>query len=125
MSVTVVYRSAADMNRAEYWYEEGPKMQERVIKAEAEVERLRLMVKFIMGGLDECMETVHFLDAENAKLRAVVEAARETYLLCVNVGDFSNGVSCCGIDEGEEMARKVFNKLSQALAELDKGDTIE
>jgi hypothetical protein len=34
MSVTVVYRSAADLNRAEYWYEEGPKLQ-------IEVEKLR------------------------------------------------------------------------------------
>ena len=49
--------------------------QERAINAEAEVERLRLMVKSITGGLDECMETVHFLEAENAKLRKVVDAA--------------------------------------------------
>ena len=33
---------------------------ERAIKAEAEVERLKLMVKSITGGLDEAIETVHF-----------------------------------------------------------------
>lgn len=38
MSVTVVYRSAADLNRAEYWYEEGPKLQ-------IEVEKLRKVVE--------------------------------------------------------------------------------
>ena len=53
---------------------------DRANKAEAEVERLKLMVKSITGGLDECMETVHFLEAENAKLRAVVEAAKATKL---------------------------------------------
>ncbi|MDD4775891.1 MAG: hypothetical protein PHG75_05230 [Syntrophomonas sp.] len=73
------------------------------------------MIKF-----ERIQSELERLNAENALLRKVVEAARETYLLCVNVGDFSNGVSCYGIDEGEEMARKVFNKLSQALAELDK-----
>jgi|GEM_PF-4309938 len=81
MSVTVVYRSAADMNRAEYWYEEGPKMRNRAIKAEAEVERLKLMVKSITGGLDECMETVHFLEAENAKLRAALSKVED---MCVS-----------------------------------------
>jgi len=77
MSVTVVYRSAADLKKAEFWYEEGPKMQERAIKAETEVERLKLMVKSITGGLDEAVETVNFLEAKNAKLRKVAEAARD------------------------------------------------
>ena len=84
MSVTVVYRSAADLKKAEFWYEEGPKMQERAIKAEAENERYKLMIKSITGGLDEAIETVHFLEAEverlkteNARLRKVAEAARD------------------------------------------------
>ena len=45
---------------------------ERAIKAEAENERYKLMIKSITGGLDECMETIHFLEAENAKLRKVM-----------------------------------------------------
>jgi peptidoglycan hydrolase CwlO-like protein len=69
MSVTVVYRSAADMNKAEYWYEEGPKMQERALKAEAEVERLKQMVKSITGELDEVIETNQYLEAELAKYK--------------------------------------------------------
>ena len=104
MSVTVVYRSATDMNRAEYWYEEGPKMQERAIKAEAEVERLRLMVKSITGGLDEAVETVNFLEAENARLLKVVEAAR----LMVKQREYVMD---------EDIHKET---LRQALAELDK-----
>jgi hypothetical protein len=49
---------------------------ERAINAEAEVERYKLMVKSITGGLDEAIETVHYLEAENAQLRNVVDAAR-------------------------------------------------
>jgi hypothetical protein len=43
---------------------------DRADKAEAEVVRLRLMVKSITGGLDECVETVHFLEAEVERLTA-------------------------------------------------------
>ena len=42
----------------------------------AEVERLRLMVKSITGGLDEAIEAVHCLEAELALLRKVAEVAR-------------------------------------------------
>lgn len=42
MSVTVVYRSAADLKRAEYWYEEGPKLQ-------IEVEKLRKVAEAARG----------------------------------------------------------------------------
>ena len=38
-------------------------------KAEAEVERLKLMVKSITSGLDEAIETVHFLEAGVERLR--------------------------------------------------------
>jgi hypothetical protein len=50
-----------------------PHAIERAIKAEAEVERLRLMVTSITGGLDEAIDAVHFLEAENALLRKVEE----------------------------------------------------
>jgi len=47
----------------------------RAIKAEAEVERLKLMVKSITGGLDEAIETNHYLekiiDGLNADLQMV------------------------------------------------------
>lgn len=49
-----------------------PHAIERAIKAEAEVERYKLMVKSITGGLDEAIETVHYLEAENGKLRKVM-----------------------------------------------------
>lgn len=55
----------------------GEDDHERFQRLRAEVERLRLMVTSITGGLDEAIEAVHFLEAENAKLRAVVEAARD------------------------------------------------
>lgn len=74
---------------------------DRADKAEAEVERLKLMVKSITGGLDEAIETVQFLEAENARLRKVAEAAR-------------------GMWWGAERSR--WDVLEQALAELDKED---
>ena len=46
---------------------------DRADKAEAEVERLRLMVKSITGGLDEAIEIGDYLEAENALLRKVEE----------------------------------------------------
>jgi len=54
---------------------------ERAIKAEAENERYKLMVKSITGGLDEAIETVHFLEAENAKLRAALSKVED---MCVS-----------------------------------------
>ena len=48
----------------------------RAYKAEDEVERLKLMVKSITEGLDEAMETIHYLEAENDKLRKVVAFAK-------------------------------------------------
>lgn len=50
-----------------------PEAITRAIKAEAEVERLRWMVKSITGGLDEAIEAVHYLEAENALLRKVAD----------------------------------------------------
>lgn len=41
--------------------------------AEAEVERLKQMVKAITGGLDEAIEIGDYLEAENALLRKVEE----------------------------------------------------
>jgi hypothetical protein len=58
-----------------------PEAIERAIKAEAEVERYKLMVKSITGGLDEAIETVHYLETELALLRKVAIAAR-AYLKC-------------------------------------------
>ncbi len=75
-------------------------------KAEAEKERYKLMIKSITGGLDECMETVHFLEAENAKLRAVVEAAR----LMVKQREYVMD---------EDIHKET---LRNALAELDEAD---
>ena len=50
-----------------------PEAIERALKAETEVERLRLMVKSITGGLDEAIEIGDYLEAENALLRKVEE----------------------------------------------------
>jgi len=54
----------------------GEDDHERFQRLRAEVDRLRLMVTSITGGLDEAIEAVHYLEAENAKLCAVVDAAR-------------------------------------------------
>ena len=58
---------------------------------------------------------------ENDKLHKVVEVAREMLLLCENAGDFRNGNTYHGIDEGQVMADKILDKLRQALAELEGG----
>jgi len=81
-------------NTADEWMGMYNVAAERAIKAEAEVERLKLMVKSITGGLDECMETVHFLEAENAKLRKVAEAARDgnTFALMQALAGLDKGV---------------------------------
>lgn len=51
----------------------------------------------------------------------IVEAAKSLLVLCVNCGDFRNGITAYGIDEGEVVARKTIAKLEQALAELERG----
>ena len=81
---------------------------DRADKAEAENERYKLMIKSITGGLDECMETVHFLEAENAKLRKVAEAARAMVNHCDSDTWFISGV------------RTTEEDLRAALAELDE-----
>ncbi len=58
---------------------------------------------------------------ENDRLHKVVEAAEETLLMCDNAGDFRNGNSCYGIDEGQVAADKILDKLRQALSELKGG----
>lgn len=52
-----------------------PHAIERAIKAEAEVERLRLMVKSITGGLDEAIETNHYLENELVKYNLAFKLA--------------------------------------------------
>ena len=59
-----------------------PEAIERAIKAEDEVERLRLMVKSITGGLDEAIEAVHFLETENAKLQLALKKACDMLPAC-------------------------------------------
>ena len=48
---------------------------ERAIKAEAEVERLKLMVKSITSGLDEAIETNHYLENELVKYNLAFKLA--------------------------------------------------
>lgn len=62
---------------------------------------------------------------ENDRLHKVVEAAKETLLMCDNAGDFRNGNSYYGIDEGQTAADKILGKLRQALAELKGGPADE
>jgi len=54
-------------------YEDTGLMPEEITELQAEVERLRLMVKSITGGLDEAIEIGDYLEAENALLRKVEE----------------------------------------------------
>jgi len=83
-------------------------------KAEAENERLKLMVKSITSGLDEAIETVHFLETENAKLRAVVEAAREYMTVFDETPGYYESLDECV---------RLKEVLRQALTELDEEGT--
>jgi len=56
MSVTVVYRSAADLNRAEYWYEEGPKLQIEVEKLRKVAEAARRVMDAVMAQPQDVKE---------------------------------------------------------------------
>ena len=47
----------------------------RAITAEAEVERLKLMVKSITGGLDEAIETNRYLESELVKYNLAFKLA--------------------------------------------------
>jgi hypothetical protein len=53
------------------------------------------------------------------KAEAVVEAAKSVYAMAVNIGDFRNGNTCQGVDEGQEMANRQLDKLKQALDDLE------
>ena len=55
---------------------------DRADKAEAEVERLKLMVKSITEGLDEAIETIHYLEAENTKLQLALKKACDMLPAC-------------------------------------------
>lgn len=57
-------------------------VKELADKAEAQVDRLRLMVKSITGGLDEAIEAVHFLETENAKLQLALKKACDMLPAC-------------------------------------------
>jgi hypothetical protein len=72
MSVTVVYRSAADLNRAEYWYREGPKLQIEVEKLRKVVEAARGL--FLGEGEHLCSE---FEDAIDRLEQALAELDKE------------------------------------------------
>ncbi|MCK9570915.1 hypothetical protein M0R72_18345 [Candidatus Pacearchaeota archaeon] len=52
-----------------------PHAIERAINAEGEVERLKLMVKSITGGLDETIETNHYLENELVKYNLAFKLA--------------------------------------------------
>ena len=56
--------------------------QDQKSRAEAEVERYKLMVKSITGGLDEAIEAVHFLETENAKLQLALKKACDMLPAC-------------------------------------------
>ena len=85
-----------------------PQLAQRVLELEGEVD------PYWMNKAQE-------LDTENAKLRAVAEAAEELYYMITNFGDFRNGNSYNGIDEGEVMAGKAIAKFEQALAAAGYG----
>lgn len=89
----------------------GEDDHERFQRLRAEIDRLRLMVTSITGGLDEAIEAVHYLEAEverlkteNTKLRKVADAAR---IAVDNAGRVRVGQN------------PVYD-LRQALAELDR-----
>jgi hypothetical protein len=55
------------------------------------------------------------------KYRAMIEVAKELYYMVTNFGNFKNGNSYMGIDEGEVMASKVIAKFEKALSSLEGG----
>ena len=59
------------------------------------------------------------LAAEYKRMAEVVKAAESLLGLCINCGDFRNGNTAYGIDEGEVGAGKIIAKLEQALAGLE------
>ena len=71
MSVIVVYRSAADLNRAEYWYEEGPKLQIEVEKLRKVAEAARRVMDAVMAQPQDVKErniALAWLDAALVEL---------------------------------------------------------
>jgi hypothetical protein len=98
---------------------------DRADKAEAEVERLRLMVESITGGLDEAIEAVHFLETENAKLREYLKS--EILPLAMGASckyqqtkEAHPTVHCCDWTRVVDEIQVMDENLRQALAELDK-----
>jgi len=75
------------------------------------VERLKLMVKSITGGLDEAIETIHFLEGENARLRKWAEAVADLY---------SDWMEYGYMDSITSRSLITAFKTWKALAELDK-----
>ena len=71
---------------------------------------------FITNQYGALLDKLAALSEENAKLLAVVEVAKELYYMGTNFGNYENGNTCMGIDEGKVMAGKVFGKFEKALA---------
>ena len=51
------------------------------------------------------------------RLERIAEQARVVWAMCVNIGNFSNGVIWGGMDEGNVIAMQELDLLKQLLAE--------
>lgn len=56
-------------------------------------------------------------DEARSQLGKRTEALKELFDLCLTVGDFKNGVTHQGIDEGEVFAGGIFDKAKAALSD--------
>lgn len=109
--------------RSTDWFYLAGDYIERAIEAEQELDAYieeSLKSFNTIGLLLKSKETENAaLCEKNAKLLAVVEVAKELYYMGTNFGNYENGNTCMGIDEGKVMAGKVFGKFEKVLAELE------
>jgi len=106
------------------WREVAKQHMEKVCKLEAEVERLKLMVTSITEGLDEAIETNHYLekiiDGLNADLRIVAtDESTEGYPCICSICE----LACkCPDEKRDPYSNKdsLCKFVWKTLAELDK-----
>lgn len=73
------------------------------------------LARKLLAAMDETTEK----DRKIERLERVAKQAEVVHSMCVNIGDFRNGITYQGIDEGEVMANRELESLKQALADLE------
>ena len=44
-----------------------------------------------------------------------IDLLTQMYIMCLEAGDFANGITCRGIDEGEVQAGRLFSEVADFL----------